>query len=168
VNRENKKKMVHHFNGVITSSSVIVVLHNLGLNVSEFSCLRRELRNVSANCFVLKNTLARLALLDTSHLVLQDSIKGPTVLVCSEDILSVSKVLVSFAKKNDLLSIIAGSTGKGIVGLSEINQFAELPPLLDIRSNLVSILRFPANKLVQVIKSPANKLASVILNYSKK
>jgi large subunit ribosomal protein L10 len=168
VNRENKQKMVSYFSEVITSSSVVVVLHNLGLKVSEFSFLRKKLRGVGADCFVVKNTLVKLSLLNTVHLGLQDSIKGPSVLVCSQDILSVSKVLVSFVKNNKLLRIIVGSTGGDKICLPDINRLAELPPLDEIRLNLISIFRFSANKLVKVIKLPANNLATVFLNYSKK
>jgi len=168
VNREKKYRSVRFVNNIILSSHAVVIAHNLGLTVSKFSELRRSLYNSNANCIVLKNTLIRLSLLETIHSDLKEVIKGPVVLVCAKDIILLSKILVTFAKENSKFKIIAGSVGEGVVKLPEISYLADLPPLSNIRSKLVSIFNFPANKIVGIFSSPANRIAGVFLSYSKK
>jgi len=168
VNKEKKYNSVKLVKDIMLSSSAVIIGHNLGLTVSEFSGLRRSLYECNASCIVLKNTLTRLSLLDTIHFALKEVVKGPTVLICSKDIISISKILVSFSKENTKFVIIAGSVGKGVMELRDINYLAEMPSLDDIRSNLVSIFRFPANRIAGILNAPANRLAHLFFNYSKK
>ncbi|MBT5074496.1 MAG: 50S ribosomal protein L10, partial [Kordiimonadaceae bacterium] len=62
MDRTQKEEMVSFLKGVFDTSASIVVVRNLGLNVSEMSDLRNQMREEGATLKVTKNRLARLAL----------------------------------------------------------------------------------------------------------
>lgn len=168
MDREKKNKIVCSTKNDIDSAASVVVVKNIGLTVSEISEFRRGLHDIGASCKVLKNTLVRLSMLETSHSGLIEVIKGPVALVFSDDILKVSKAVIGYAEKNEKLLIVAGSAGKGVINSSDIEYMASMPPLDDIRARLVSALKHSALKVVQTVATPARQLTGVIYSYSKK
>ena len=165
MDRTQKEEMVSFLKGVFDTSASIVVVRNLGLNVSEMSDLRNQMREEGATLKVTKNRLARLALEGTEIESLGDHLTGTTALGYSEDVVAAAKVLVKYAKGNEKLEIVGGSMDATILDVNGIKALAALPSLDELRGKLVGLLQAPAGKLVSITQAPAGQLARVFGAY---
>lgn len=165
MDRAQKREMVAFLKDVFTNAASIVVVRNSGLDVSEMTSLRTQMRDAGANLKVAKNRLARLALEGTELESIGDYLKGPAVLGYSDDPVAAAKVLVKFAKKNEKIEVLGGAMGTIMLDLSGIRALAELPSLDELRGKLVGLLQAPAGKLASVTQAPAGQLARVFSAY---
>ena len=84
MDRVQKKEMVAFLKDVFTNAASVVVVRNTGLDVSEMTSLRKEMREAGASLKVAKNRLARLALEGTEIESIGEHLKGPAVLGYSD------------------------------------------------------------------------------------
>ncbi|PHZ85506.1 50S ribosomal protein L10 [Paremcibacter congregatus] len=165
MDRAQKREMVAFLKDVFTDSASVVVVRNTGLDVSEMTSLRAEMRAAGASLKVAKNRLARLALEGSEIESIGEYLSGPTVLGYSEDPVAAAKVLVKFAKKNEKLEVLGGAMGTTALDLAGVKALAELPSLDELRGKLVGLLQAPAGKLASVTQAPAGQLARVFGAY---
>ena len=165
MDRVQKKEMVAFLKGVFADSASIVVVRNMGLDVSEMTSLRKQMREAGASLKVAKNRLARLALEGTELESLGDYLKGPSVLGYSDDPVAAARVLVKFAKKNDKIEVLGGAMGTVMLDLEAVKALAALPSLDELRGKLVGLLQAPAGKLARITQAPAGQLARVFGAY---
>ena len=165
MDRVQKKEMVTFLKGVFADSASIVVVRNGGLDVSEMTSLRAQMREAGASLKVAKNRLARLALEGTELESLGDYLKGPSVLGYSDDPVAAARVLVKFAKKNDKIEVLGGAMGTIMLDLEAVKALAALPSLDELRGKLVGLLQAPASKLASITQAPAGQLTRVFGAY---
>ena len=165
MDRVQKKEMVTFLKDVFTNAASVIVVRNAGLDVSEMTSLRAEMRAAGASLKVAKNRLARLALEGTDIESIGDYLKGPAVLGYSEDPVAAARVLVKFAKKNEKIEVLGGVMGTTMLDLDAIKVLAELPSLDELRGKLVGLLQAPAGKLARITQAPAGQLARVFGAY---
>ncbi len=159
MDRSQKTELVAHMKQRLSESSLVVVTHQLGLTVGEATELRRQVRAVSAEFKVLKNTLAQIAIQETPLSGLIPMMKGPTALAFSKDSLAAAKAVVQFAKKNDRLKVIGGFFDGEVINAQGVQKLAELPSLDELRSQLLCVINAPATKIALVIKMAMEKWA---------
>ena len=165
MDRVQKEEMVTFLNGVFTSAASVIVVRNAGLDVSEMTSLRAQMREAGASLKVAKNRLARLALEGTEIESIGDYLKGPAVLGYSDDPVAAARVLVKFAKKNEKIEVLGGAMGLLMLDLDAVKSLAALPSLDELRGKLVGLLQAPAGKLASITQAPAGQLARVFGAY---
>ena len=168
MDKQNKKTIVKDLKKSFETASGIIVTHYLGLNSSELTELRNQVKLAGAKFCVTKNSLAKLASKSTDYESLNDFFTGPTALVFSEDALAGIKAIKNFSDKNDKLKFITASLDKKIIEFKEFETLAKLPSLDELRAKIISYITAPHQQLVNVLNAPATDTASVIENYSKK
>ena len=109
MDKQSKKKIVKDLKESFEKSSGVIVTHYLGLNSSELSDLRGQVKEIGAEFRVAKNSLTKLALKTTDYEGLNDFFTGPTALVFSEDALAGIKVIKNFSDKNEKLKFVTFS-----------------------------------------------------------
>jgi len=165
MDRVQKKEMVTFLKGVFADAASVIVIRNAGLDVSEMTSLRTQMRAGGASLKVAKNRLARLALEGTDIESIGDYLKGPAVLGYSDDPVAAARVLVKFAKKNDKIEVLGGVMGTTLLDINAVKALAELPSLDELRGKLVGLLQAPAGKLASITQAPAGQLARVFSAY---
>jgi len=165
MDRAQKREMVTFLKDVFANASSVVVVRNSGLDVSEMTSLRTQMREAGASLKVAKNRLARLALEGTEIQPLGDFLSGPSVLGYSDDPVAAARVLVKFAKKNDKIEVLGGAMGSLMLDINAVRELAELPSLDELRGKLVGLLQAPAGKLASITQAPAGQLARVFGAY---
>ncbi len=165
MDRVQKKEMVAFLKGVFADAASVIVIRNAGLDVSEMTSLRTEMRAGGASLKVAKNRLARLALEGTDIESIGDYLKGPAVLGYSDDPVAAARVLVKFAKKNDKIEVLGGVMGSTLLDIDAVKALAALPSLDELRGKLVGLLQAPAGKLASITQAPAGQLARVFSAY---
>ncbi len=140
----------------IQKAKSVVFTNYAGLNLSQQTKLRAELKQSGSEFIVAKNTLLNLVF--KKH-ELKSALQGQTGVVLSyEDEVGGMKKVVEFAKTSDKPEIKLGWMGGKIVSLEEIKALAKLPGKLELISMLISRLQGPAYSLVNVLNGNAHKL----------
>ena len=132
-----KKEEVKELAGKMKEAKLILLTDYRGIDVTNDTILRKDLRNVNATCNVIKNNITRRALQECGIEGLEDKLVGPTaVIMSSEDYLEPSKVIYKFSKDNEFYKIKGGVIDGKVMTAEEIITLAKLPS----RETLLSML----------------------------
>jgi large subunit ribosomal protein L10 len=138
----------------IQSSTATILTEYRGLTVAELARLRAQLRPISAEYKVVKNTLTRIAARDAGMDVPDATLTGPTaVLFTGEDPVAAAKVLRSFSRENPELVV------KGSILDGRFLDAADTMRLADLESREELLARL-AGMMEAVIAQPARLAAA--------
>ncbi len=168
MDRSQKADAVADLNATFNEVGVVVITRNLGMTVAQSTALRVKMRDAGASFKVSKNSLAKLAIVDTDYAGLGDMLTGPVALATSVDPVAAAKIAVEFAKTNDKLEIVGGAMGSLVLNADGIKALASMPSLDELRAKLIGLVQAPATKIAQLATAPAAKLARVFGAYATK
>ncbi len=157
VDRAQKELTVSELNQKLQGAAGVILAHNMGLNASDISDLRKKVRGANGRFKVAKNRLISRAIKGTSFEKLDDKLTGPTAIVYGEDIFALTKAVCSFAKGNEKLKIVAGAMGSEILDAKGVDALSKMPSLNELRATIVGLLQAPASKVARVINLYATK-----------
>ncbi|MGM9929580.1 MAG: 50S ribosomal protein L10 [Bacillus sp. (in: firmicutes)] len=155
---EAKKQIVQDIAEKMKSSKSTIVVDYRGLNVSEVTELRKQLREAGVEFKVYKNSLTRLAADAVELADLKAALTGPNAIAFSnEDVVAPAKILNDFAKKHEALEIKAGVIEGNVATVEEVKALAELPSREGLLSMLLSVLQAPIRNLALATKAVADQ-----------
>lgn len=132
-----KKEEVKKLAEEMKEAKLILLTDYRGINVTDDTTLRKDLRNSNATCRIIKNNITKRALAEIGIEGLDEKLLGPTaIIMSSEDYLEPSKVIYNFTKKNDYYTIKGGVIDGKVMTAEEIITLAKLPS----RETLLSML----------------------------
>jgi large subunit ribosomal protein L10 len=163
LNFEQKKAIVEEVAEVAAQSPSAIAAEYIGLNVAEISELRKKAREAGIYLKVVRNTLAKRALENTSFDCMREGLVGPLLLAFSNDEPgSAAKVIRDFKKENEKLVVkLIASEGR-LLDVSDLERLAQLPSLDEARSMFLGVLKAPMGKLVRVLAEPEAKFARLL------
>ena len=160
---EDKKALVKEVNAVAGDSVTAVAAEYRGLSVAEMTELRKEARSAGVYLRVIKNTLARRAVMGTEFECMQDTLKGPILLAfAKDDPGAAARVIRDFAKGHDALQAVSLSAGGQLLPATDLNKLASLPTLDQARAMLLGVMMAPMSKLVRTLAEPSAMLARTL------
>lgn len=125
-----------------------------GLTVEEISELRKQLKDVSLEYRVVKNTLARRAVEGTPVEAAKDVLNGPVgVAIGYDDPALLAKKILGFIKTNEKLSIKGGVIEGRACEQKEIKTISELPSREVLLSSLIGTMQSPLSKLASALNA---------------
>lgn len=164
--RVQKEEQVAELQDKFRRATSVVVAEYRGLGVQASEKLRKQLRAEGAGQYeyrVTKNSLLRRAAEGSDVAAVIPHFKGPTaVAIAYGDPVRMAKILVDYAKQNEVFQIRAGVLEGRAIAKAEIATLATLPSLDELRGKLVGLLQAPASQLVRMLAAPAGQLARVI------
>ena len=123
-----KKEEVTKLAEEMKNAKLILLTDYRGINVTDVTDLRTNLRNTNATYRVIKNNIIRRALQEAGIEGLEDKLVGPTAVIMSnEDYLEPSKAIYTFSKDNDYYKIKGGVIEEKVMEAEEIITLAKLP-----------------------------------------
>ena len=128
-----------------------------GVTVADMTKLRTEARGNGVALSVLKNTLARRAVVGSSFEVAADQMTGPLIYGFSEDAVAAAKVVAEFAKTNDKLVIRGGVYGGKALDANAVKQLASIPSKEVLLAQLCGLLMSPVSRTAVVLGALAAK-----------
>ena len=132
-----KKEEVSKLAEQMKEAKLILLTDYRGINVTDDTTLRRDLRNAGAKYTIIKNNITKRALAECGIEGLEEKLEGPTaVVMSSEDYLEPSKVIYKFSKDNEYYTIKGGVVDGKVMTPEEIITLAKLPS----RETLLSML----------------------------
>jgi large subunit ribosomal protein L10 len=142
----------------LQNSLSTVVADYRGLNVTQVTELRKQLREAGVEFQVLKNTLLRRATAAAELSELDEVLTGPTAIAFSAtDAVAPAKILNDFAKKNDALKLKGGVVEGRVIDADQLKALAELPSRDGLLSMLLSVLQAPMRNFALAVKAVAEK-----------
>jgi large subunit ribosomal protein L10 len=161
---EDKKRIVSDVKEMAAEASSLVLADARGLKVSEATELRSEAHKANVKFRVVKNTLVKLGLKDTSYEGIDGYLNGPTMLAFSYDEPgAAAKILKKFAKDNENLNIKGLSIDGMHLDASEIDRLATLPTFEEAISKFAGLLKAPLGKIASLMNEVPSKLARTLV-----
>jgi large subunit ribosomal protein L10 len=160
---EDKKVLVAEVNEVAANSESAVAAEYRGLSVEQMTEFRAIARSEGVYVRVIKNTLAKRAIVGTEFECMSDALHGPILLAFSrEDPGAAARVIKNFAKDNEALDTKAVAIGGTLYGPEDLGRLASLPNLDQARAILLGVLQAPLTKLVRTLAEPPVMLARAL------
>ena len=157
---EDKKTFVEEINAVAGESISVVVAGYRGLSVAEMTELRREARAAGVYLRVVKNTLARRAVVGTDFECIKETLNGPILLAFGkEDLGAAARVIKDFGSRHRALQAVSLAAGGQLLPAEDLARMAELPTLEQGRAILLGVMLAPMTKLVRTLAEPSAMLA---------
>lgn len=169
--RERKSEMIKDISDKFGKSKATFLVDFKGLSVEQVTQLRKELTGVGAELKVVRNTLAKIALVDheAESTVLADKLVGTNAFVFAyEEAPAPAKSLTNFAKDVDKLKIKSGVMGGVELNENKIKFLATLPGKDELRAKLLGTLQAPASQLVRTINAVPQGMVTVLKAYTEK
>jgi large subunit ribosomal protein L10 len=141
------------------------------INVDDFTKLRQSVSPCSTKAFVVKNTIARIALKDLGLEKCTSAIDGISFLVVADkEIQQVSKELVAFGKdKNAEQFEIRGAWIEGeFVSEGYVKEISKLPSRQVLLANLLGRMNAPITNFVCDLNGIIRSLVIALSEVSKK
>ena len=133
----------------LKESDAVFIIKYSGVSSPDLCSLRQTLRSSRASLFVVKNSVARRALKDSSLEPLIKNIDGPCGLVFIKDEpVGVSQVLCNFTKEHEQLKLAGGFLKDKIIEKTDIEYMSKLPSKEVLRAQVVGALNSPISGLV--------------------
>jgi len=149
LNLNDKKAVVAEVSAQVANAQTIVIAEYRGIEVVDLTVLRKKARESGVYLRVLKNTLVRRAVADTSFAGLADQMVGPLIYSVSADPVAAAKVLADFAKTNDKLVLKAGSYAGKVLDKAGVQALASIPSREELLSKLLYVMQAPVAGFVR-------------------
>ena len=163
-----KKEEVSKLAEQMKEAKLILLTDYRGINVTDDTTLRKDLRGVGAKYNIIKNNITKRALAECGINGLEEKLEGPTAVVMStEDNLEPSKIIYKFSKDNEYYTIKGGVIEGKVMTADEIITLAKLPSRETLLSMLAGALLGNISKVavainqVRIQKEEAGEKVSV-------
>ena len=154
-----KAEKVTALHAKFADAKAAIVADYSGLNVQQLADLRSQLREAVVELHVVKNTLARRAVEETSFIPLADHFVGPTsVAFAQHDAVAMAKALTEYAKKEPKLNVRVGFVEGQLLTPEQITALAELPPREVLLARMLASVQSPVTGFVGVLQGILRQL----------
>ncbi|WP_456275047.1 50S ribosomal protein L10 [Bacillus sp. AK031] len=155
---DQKKQIVDEISDKLKNSVSTIIVDYRGLDVSEVTELRKQLRDAGIDFKVYKNTMTRRAAEAAGFEGLNEVLTGPNAIAFStEEVVTPAKILNNFAKEHEALEIKAGIIEGTVTSVEDVKAIAELPSREGLLSMLLSVLQAPMRNFALATKAVADQ-----------
>jgi large subunit ribosomal protein L10 len=160
---EDKKKIVAEVAEVAATAVSAIAADYRGLTVTEMTDLRTKARKNGVYLRVVRNTLAKRALENSSFACMQDKLSGSVFLAFSyEDPGAVARLIKDAMRDYEKLKVCALALGGQLLNAEDIGIIAKLPTRAQALATLMSVMNAPITKLVRTMAEPYAMLVRTV------
>jgi large subunit ribosomal protein L10 len=163
MNRTEKQPEIEELKGRFAKAQIAIVTDYKGLTVEAFNMLRRKLKEKNSDIKVIKNRLAKIAIKGTSQESLSEHLVGTTAVATSNtDPVAPAKVLVDFAKDNDIIKFKIANLNGHLLNFKQVEALAKLPSREELIAKLLGSMQAPARAWVTVLSQIPRQVVNVL------
>jgi len=160
---EGKKAIVAEVAKQAQQAASLFTAEYSGMTVLQLTELRKTARASGMYMRVVRNTLARRALVGTKFESMQDTLVGPLILAFSgEDPGTAARLIQDYAKKCDKLCVKSMSLGGAVFPATALSQIASMPTRDGAIAQLLGMLNAPLTQFVRTLAEPHAKLVRTL------
>ncbi len=161
--RLQKEARVEELKKQLTSKSSVLVGDFTGMDVTTATEMRQRLREVSVECRVVKNSLAKLAMDEAGFGALKEHMSGPNgFLMTDGDAAVAAKIMVEFERTRKTPQIRIGMIDAAIVTAADIRRIAELPSREVLLAQIAAGFQAPVTGLARLLNELSRKLVATL------
>ena len=136
-----KKDEVQAYKEKFEKSKLVILADYRGINVSDVTKVRADLRKSNTEYKVAKNSILRFAAKEAKLDELESLLEGPTAVAFSyDDYVDPAKVIYNYAKTSDFYKIKGGVMDGKVISVAEIERLAKLPSKEMLLTQLATVL----------------------------
>jgi large subunit ribosomal protein L10 len=163
LNLEAKKVVVEQVGALANNAISVGVAEYRGLSVEQMTNLRSDALDADVTLRVVKNTLAKRALVDTGCECVTQLLTGPVILGFSqEDPGAVARVFNNFVKDNEDLVVKGLGVSGEFVEANQLKRIADLPTKDQAISLVMALMLAPVEKLTRTLNEVPTKVTRVV------
>ncbi len=151
LNRSEKEAVITEVTGLAKKAQTLVMAEYRGITVADMTKLRIDARSKGVSLSVLKNTLARRAVVGSAFEIVSEQMTGPLIYGFSEDAVGAAKVLADFAKTNEKLVLRGGAFAGKVLDVNAVKQLANIPSKEVLLAQLCGLLMSPISRTAVVL-----------------
>jgi len=157
-----KDVITHEYENRYSAVSSACVVNVIGLDAISTNRLRNELKAKDIRLQVVRNSLARRALVDQPLAPLVSAMDGPCALVTGGDsMIDVAKLLVSMKKSYPKLELKLGILD-GDPDLIPVEQMSKMKSRVEMLGEVAMMVASPGRSLAGAVASPGGKIAGCL------
>ncbi|HTE52338.1 MAG TPA: 50S ribosomal protein L10 [Kofleriaceae bacterium] len=159
--RAAKQQLIDEVSRTFASISSIVLADFRGMDVATVTGMRAEFRKSGCGYRVVKNTLIKIAVKDTSMAPMVSLLNGPTAVIWSTESPSLpAKLAVKFAKEQQQKFRIKGGFFEGqLLDAVGVEQLSKMPGKPELQASLLmTFLAAPTDLVRTLAAGPMNFL----------
>ncbi|CEG72003.1 YmL10 [Rhizopus azygosporus] len=162
--------LYNKYSDIIQNNRAVFIFQHNNLNVKEFTQIRQGLSQIQGGSettlTVLRPSIFAAALRETRYLNLEPLLTGPTCVfytnVSDNEHPELLKKSVEMLSKNKKMLLLGGKLDDNLLTQGDVLKVVELPPLDQLRAQLVGVVEAPARKLISTLSQPSSELHSVL------
>lgn len=164
-----KTKTVTELTEKINKAKGILLTDFRGLNVTEISQLRQQLRQHDIEYRVVKNTLAKISVKQLGLTQIMDYFEGPTAIAISlDDPLAPAKIISEYLKKNNKPAIKACLLQGQVYTGDDLLELTKLPDKNVLIAQLLGTINSPISNFVYALQNILQKMVLVLNSIKEK
>ncbi len=171
ISRARKEELVALYAEQLAQSNGIIFAHYTGLTVPQMQDLRRRVREVEGQVFVVKNTLLQRVLAEKAIEMPEGFLTGPMIVgFCHQDAPPIAKAFREFSKEmEEGRFILRGAVVEGtFYDEKAVLRLADLPSREQLLAQVLATINAPASQTVGVIASGIRQVLNVVQAYVDK
>jgi large subunit ribosomal protein L10 len=169
LSRVSKDSIIRQLETDLKTHQTFFVAQHGTISALALDKLRAKLRGTKARYFVVKNTLGKKAFEKANMKDLAANLDGACGIAFTDgDIVASSKVLVDFAKENEVFKIQAAYFNGAPVGADQVKVLASLPPRQVLIARVVGGVQAPISRFVNVLSGTVRQIVTVLDAIAKK
>ena len=160
---DGKKQIVAQVTETAADALSLVVADARGVSVTDMTELRSKAREAQVDLRVVRNTLAKRALIGTEYECISDVLVGPSLFGFSmEDPGACARLFKDFAKENENFEVKALAVGGELLGADKIDVLATLPTRDQALASLAAVMIAPVVKLARTFNEVPSQVTRVV------
>jgi len=160
---KEKIEQVERIRENLEKSEASFIVNYRGLKTTEFTELRKKLRDAGSFFRVVKNSLASRSVEGTNLKELREFFCGPTGIIFVEDDPATSaKILKKFIQDHPYLVLKGGVLDGQILKEDEVKALGDLPGRNELLAKLLLTMQSPLRELLGVLSAPLRDLVLVL------
>ena len=149
---KQKQEEVKKLAEKIKSANLVLLADYRGINVSDVTSLRKQVREANGEYIVIKNNITRRALEECGITGLDEVLTGPTaVILADEAYLPALKAIYKYSKANEFYQIKGGVLEGKVSTVEELTVLAQLPSREELIAKLAGCLLANVSKLAATL-----------------
>ncbi len=155
---EAKKQEVAAISERLENACAGVIVDYKGINVTDDTALRKELREAGVEYTVSKNTMISLAVKDTKLEGLTSCLEGTTALAtCKDDYVAAARILCKFASTHNKFTVKSGFLDGEVIDVAKVESLAKLPSREQLLATVACAFNAPIASLARAIQAVVDK-----------
>lgn len=158
--RTQKEQVVENIKDKLSQAASVVFVHFHGLGVGDETSMRTALSDEGVSYGVVKKSLAKIALNESSFGGDQPTLEGEIALAFGDDPTKPAQQIFEFGKKfNGAVAIVGGIFEGKYKNSEEMNEIAQIPDIKTLRGMFANVINSPIQGLVVALDAIAEQKA---------